>query len=112
MTWCCGKSLANVLHMRIVEEPMKRIAPLGGGLSLSAASKAAISGSHLAKSCGTPEGLASLGPRIVRPCDVSEDLHAMPASEMQITNPVAMRARLIFHMSRIYPDSAFLRGPT
>src|SRR5262245_42192554 len=50
-TICCGKSSASVFHIRMVEEPMKRIPPLVGGLARSAASYAAISASHREKSC-------------------------------------------------------------
>src|ERR1051326_72876 len=47
-----GKSVGRVSHRRIVEEPVKTIAPLGGALVASIRSKAAISFSHREKLCG------------------------------------------------------------
>src|SRR6266576_5475633 len=50
MTRRSGKSSARVFQSFIVEEPMKRSPPLGGGLVRSDCSKAEISFSHLPKS--------------------------------------------------------------
>src|SRR5260221_14492800 len=52
MTRRSGKSSARVFQSLIVEDPMKRCAPFGGGLVRSACSKAEISFSHLPKSWG------------------------------------------------------------
>src|SRR5438270_13655551 len=50
MTRRSGKSSARVFQSLIVEDPMKRCAPFGGGLIRSACSKPEISFSHLPKS--------------------------------------------------------------
>src|ERR1035438_7086668 len=47
-TLCPGKACATAVQRRMVELPMNRIASWGGGLVLSAASKARISCSHRA----------------------------------------------------------------
>src|SRR5262245_31565662 len=57
-TWNSGKLSARLVQRRMLELPVKRIDPAGGGLVRSCASKAAISFSHFATS--PAEGVGSL----------------------------------------------------
>src|SRR5260221_13984131 len=66
MTRCFGKSSANDFQSRMLELPMKRMAPGGGGLVRSDASNARIS---LSKGAGVDAADATgycLPPRLVR----------------------------------------------
>src|SRR5579872_6155803 len=59
MTLWPGKSWASVFQIRMLELPTKRIAPWGGGLVRSLASKALISGSHIERSRGVCAGISN-----------------------------------------------------
>src|SRR5436309_3457177 len=61
ITVSSGKSFASVVHSRMLELPTTSTAWAGGGIFLSAASNAAISGSKGARDGGAPP-LAGPGP--------------------------------------------------